>query len=169
MALFFSKESYEKQQSLFSTLPNSAHKHKHSRAVPLSPPHAQRHTQISRDTAAPRPRDYFRTPATTGQSLSFSQLENNSREYLLGLGCTLQGAYLSNTFALSPPLSFVITNFAGLGDLDSAFREQQHRRDRWLSLSITHSCRGGMTPCAPRTGETHAAKPSLDTSISIVP
>jgi hypothetical protein len=83
--------------------------------------------------------------------------------------CCILSAFLSSTFTCSPPLSSrIVTTFAPLGVLDSASRGTL-APPRWLTLSITHSCRGGMTPCAPRTGETHAAKTNLDTSISRVP
>jgi hypothetical protein len=73
------------------------------------------------------------TPATTGQSLSFSQLENNSREIFVRVG-----AFSFEHFPLYRRHSPRVTTFAGLGVLDSASREQQHRRDAVMASRFTH-------------------------------
>jgi hypothetical protein len=133
-----------------------------------SPPHAQRPLQdLVRHCRAPS-EGVFRTPATTGQSLSCLQQEGNSRKNLFRVKLHCGGAFLlfrALSLDRRPLPSRIVTSFAPLGALDSASRGTL-APPRWLTLSNTLSCREGMTPCAPLTGETHAAKTSSDTSIS---
>jgi hypothetical protein len=142
--LFFSKESYDtQQQSLFSTLLyllNSAHKHiKHrlSRRAAIPAARATQQGDLVRYCSA---EGVFRTPATTDQSLSFSQLENNCVKYLLGLGCTVEGPSLSSTFTCLPPPLSSINLLRRLGCFGLCFEGQhQHRRDAAMAFAFRHS------------------------------
>jgi hypothetical protein len=98
-------------------------------------------------------------PATTGQSLSFPQLEDNSRIFLVAWGAT-SGASLEHFHLLDRHHSSLIyiTTFAGWSALDSASREQQHRREAAMAFRHSLLSRGSDTVRAGNNGR--VAKPS---------